>query len=94
MIDSDSLFVAYVDGELDTLTAQKVEALLAVDLHALQRVQIFRATASILRAAYDEDFYAEKKPAQVLPRWRDGPAGRGAARRAAHDRRRSGRCRD
>jgi anti-sigma factor RsiW len=71
MIDSNFLFVAYVDGELDASTAQKVEALLASDPHALQRVEMFRETAVMLRAACDDRFYAVKRPVPARGRsWR------------------------
>jgi anti-sigma factor RsiW len=71
MIGSDSILVAYVDGELDATTEQKVEALLAVDPHALKRVEMFRETAAMLRIACDDRFYAEKRSVPVLPRRRD-----------------------
>jgi anti-sigma factor RsiW len=71
MIDSDLLFVAYVDGELDASTTQKVKALLAIDSHALQRVEMFRETAVMLRAACDDRFYAVKRRGPTRGRsWR------------------------
>jgi anti-sigma factor RsiW len=70
MIDSDPVLVAYVDGELDASTARTVEALLAADPHASRRVEMFRETAVMLRAACDDRFYAEKRSVAVLPRWR------------------------
>ena len=68
LIKSDSLLVAYVDGELDAATAQEVEALLASDPQALQRVEMFRETAALLRAAFDDRFYAGKRPVPALRR--------------------------
>jgi anti-sigma factor RsiW len=60
MIRTDNMLVAYVDGELDPETAHRVEALLASDAEASQRVEIFRETAMLLRAACDERFYDDK----------------------------------
>jgi len=50
-MNPDRLLVAYVDGELDPDAAPDVEALLATDPHALQRVEMFRETAALLRDA-------------------------------------------
>jgi anti-sigma factor RsiW len=71
LIKSDSLLVAYVDGELDATTARKVEALLSSDPQALQRVEIFRETAALLRAACHDRFYVGERPIRALRRsWR------------------------
>lgn len=72
MLKSDSMLVAYVDGELDPATAQKVEALLATDARASERVRVFRETAAMLRTACDEHFYDDSKPVPVPARRRDG----------------------
>ena len=56
MLKSDSMLVAYVDGELDPATAQKVEALLATDARASERVRVFRETAAMLRAQHQFEF--------------------------------------
>ena len=59
MINPDPLLVADVDGELDPEAALKVEPLMA-DPHALQRVEMFRETAALLRDACGERFFARK----------------------------------
>jgi anti-sigma factor RsiW len=71
MLKSDSMLVAYVDGELDPATARKVEALLATDVQASRRVQMFRETAAMLRAACDEPLYEDKQYASVPVRRRN-----------------------
>jgi anti-sigma factor RsiW len=68
LIKRDPLLVAYVDGELDAATAQEVEALLAGDRRALQRVEMFRETAALLSAAFDDRFYVSKRPVPALRR--------------------------
>jgi anti-sigma factor RsiW len=70
-IDSDPLLVAYVDGELDASTAQEVEAMLASDPRARRHVEMFRETASLLRAACDERLYAVENVS--LPPRRQSP---------------------
>jgi anti-sigma factor RsiW len=70
MLKSDSLLVAYVDGELDPATARKVEALLATDAQASQRVKMFRETAAMLRVACDERLYEDGEDASVSARRR------------------------
>ena len=51
----DILLFAYVDGELDGAQRLPVEALLARDPAARQRVAQFRELNALLKAAYDED---------------------------------------
>jgi anti-sigma factor RsiW len=58
MINSDSLLVAYVDGELDRNAALDVEAGLATDPTASESVEMFRETAALLRDAYGDRFFA------------------------------------
>jgi anti-sigma factor RsiW len=72
MLKSDSMLVAYVDGELDPATARKVEALLVTDAQAAERVRMFRETAALLRAACDEQLYGDEEYASLparRPRW-------------------------
>jgi len=70
MINPDSLLVAYVDGELDPEAALKIEPLMATDPHALQRVEMFRQTAALLRDACADRFFAGKDPVTGPPRRR------------------------
>jgi anti-sigma factor RsiW len=58
MSDTNSLLVAYVDGELDPEAVSKVERLIATDAQARRTVEIYRETAVLLRAACAEGFYA------------------------------------
>ena len=51
----DIMLFAYVDGELDGAQRLPVEALLARDPAARQRVAQFRELNALLKAAYDED---------------------------------------
>jgi anti-sigma factor RsiW len=67
MINSDSLLVAYVDGELDPEATQKVEALLATDPHASQTIEMFRVTAALVRDACFDCLHPEKSPVLSLP---------------------------
>jgi anti-sigma factor RsiW len=66
MINSDHLLVAYVDGELDPAVAREVEAFLATDLQAVQKVAMFRETAALLREACDDRFFANDAPVPIL----------------------------
>jgi anti-sigma factor RsiW len=72
MINPDSLLVAYVDDELDRETALKVKVVLATDSHALQRVEMFRETAALLRDAFGDRFFARKCPVPGPPAGRAG----------------------
>jgi anti-sigma factor RsiW len=65
MNDTDSLLLAYVDGELEIAAVQAAERLIAVDARARRKVEMFRETASVLRAACSESFYLDGKG--VLP---------------------------
>ncbi len=56
--DRGPLLVAYVDGELDAAKTAEVELLLATDAQARRIVEAYRETASLLRAACSEGFYA------------------------------------
>jgi anti-sigma factor RsiW len=77
MMNPDRLLVAYVDGELGPDAAPEVEALLATDPHASQRVEMFRETAVLLRDACGDRFFAGKSP---FP----GPRRRRALRQRRH----------
>jgi anti-sigma factor RsiW len=66
----DSMLVAYVDGELDPATAQKVEALIATDAQASRRVKMFRETAAMLRAACDQRLYGKEYDSVAVQRHR------------------------
>jgi len=75
MTDTDSLLMAYVDGELDAAAAAAVERLLASDPAARRTVDIYRSTTALLRAACAEGVYADAAPApaaaprrRLLPR--------------------------
>lgn len=58
MSDTDALLVAYVDGELDAEATLEIEKLIAEDPRAQQAVELYRETASLLRAACGEHAYA------------------------------------
>ncbi len=58
MSDTDALLVAYVDGELDPETALEIERQIAADPRMQQRLEMYRETAGLLRAACSEHVYA------------------------------------
>ena len=60
--DRDGLLMAYADGELDAAAAAEVELLLAGDAGARQRVEAFRESAALVRAACAEGFYPQVRP--------------------------------
>jgi anti-sigma factor RsiW len=66
-MENEIRLMAYVDGELDPETAREVEALVAVDPEARRLVELFRDTATLLRSACAEQFYAESA-LPLLPR--------------------------
>ena len=68
MSGTDPLLVAYVDGELDAQAAREVERLIATDPQAREAVEMYRATAGLLRAACGEHVYAVAEPQRLLPR--------------------------
>jgi len=70
MINPDPLLVAYVDGELDSEAELEIAPLLATDPHALQRVEMFRETAALLRDTCGDRFFAGKGPLRGKPRQR------------------------
>lgn len=55
---SDVQLMAYADGELDAETMRAVEAVLGGDPQAHAKVEMFRQTGDLLRAACAEGFYA------------------------------------
>jgi anti-sigma factor RsiW len=57
MIISDTFLVAFADGELDPDTTRRVERLIAADPQARRKVEIYRETAMLLRAACHESLY-------------------------------------
>jgi anti-sigma factor RsiW len=67
MADVDSLLVAYADGELEPETIAEVESLLAANPHAAEKLQLFRETAALLRAACAEGFYGGPGSVITLP---------------------------
>src|SRR5690242_7260225 len=67
MADVDSLLVAYADGELEPETIAEVESLLAANPHAAEKLQVFRETAALLRAACAEGFYGGPGSVITLP---------------------------
>lgn len=50
----DRTLVAYVDGELGTGRSREIRIALSDDTDARVRVQIFRATSSMMRDAFAE----------------------------------------
>lgn len=75
----DTMLVAYVDGELDAVTARLVEEQLAASAAARERVEMFRETARLLRGALSEPEMLEVSPAltakvtRLAARHRPGP---------------------
>ena len=76
---NDSTLVAYVDGELDAEQARAVKAALTENPEARSRVEVFRETAALLQAAFDEPadepvapslLRAARKPGAMRRRWR------------------------
>jgi anti-sigma factor RsiW len=67
MTDTESLLMAYVDGELDAAAAAEVERLLASDPAARRSVDVYRGTAALLRAACAEGVYANGSAPSALP---------------------------
>lgn len=66
MSETETLLVAYVDGELDPEASREVERLIAEDTHARQGVERYRETAALLRAACGERAYA-KDAERLIP---------------------------
>jgi len=64
-MEKDIRLMAYVDGELGPDEAREVEELIASDAEAQRLVEQYRQTATLLRAACAETFYAN--PALRLP---------------------------
>jgi anti-sigma factor RsiW len=58
VIVSETLLVAFADGELDPETTRRVERMVAEDVAARRKVEIYRETAMLLRAACHESLYA------------------------------------
>jgi anti-sigma factor RsiW len=64
-IHLDQMLVAYVDGELDGESTAEVETRIAADPHVRSDIEMYRATAMLLRAACGEQHYAtapERRP--------------------------------
>jgi anti-sigma factor RsiW len=77
MTVTDTMLLAYVDGELDEAGVREVEQVIAGDAQARRTVEMYRDTASLLRAACGEQAYAagaaallplRARPRQALPR--------------------------
>lgn len=66
MTPSDTMLLAYVDGELDAAGVREIEQLLATDPQARRTVEMYRETAALLRAACGETVYATDT-ARLLP---------------------------
>jgi anti-sigma factor RsiW len=66
MTVTETMLLAYVDGELDAAGVAEVEALVAADPQARRTVEMYRDTASLLRAACGEAVYAPGV-ARLLP---------------------------
>ena len=66
MTATETMLLAYVDGELDAAGVREVEALIATDPQARRTVEMYRETAALLRAACGEAAYAAE-PARLLP---------------------------
>lgn len=66
MTATDTMLLAYVDGELDAAGVREVEQLLATDPQARRTVEMYRETAALLRAACAETVYAADT-ARLLP---------------------------
>lgn len=66
MTATDTMLLAYVDGELDAAGVREVEQLLANDPQARRTVEMYRETAGLLRAACSETVYAADA-ARLLP---------------------------
>ena len=64
-MENEIRLMAYVDGELEPEAAREVEALIATDPEARRLVEQFRETATLLRAACADGFYAD--PMMRLP---------------------------
>lgn len=50
----DVMLMAYVDGEVDAVTAREIEAAISSDATLAARVAMFRQTASLMRGAFTE----------------------------------------
>jgi surface antigen len=70
----DVTLVAYADGELDAETRREVEAALAEDSEARERVRALRESASLLRGALNE-FHHSPVPERLVEAVRRHPAG-------------------
>lgn len=79
----DQTLMAYVDGELDPMQVHTVEQLIARDPALQARVQEYRDSVALLRAACAETFYADGSdtawtplapPASFMPARRLAPA--------------------
>jgi anti-sigma factor RsiW len=67
MIVTDCLLVAYADDELDPDTSQRVETLLEGAAEMRRKVEIFRETAALLRAACASDAAPTEAAGEVVP---------------------------
>jgi anti-sigma factor RsiW len=68
MDDLELTLIAYADGELDPIEVQELEQRLAQDPALRARVQEYRDSAAILRAACAENFYTDGMAHLLLPR--------------------------
>lgn len=57
MTATDTMLLAYVDGELDSAGIGEVERLIAADPQARRTVEMYQKTAALLRAACGEAMY-------------------------------------
>jgi anti-sigma factor RsiW len=58
----DGTLVAFVDSELDAVTARKVEAAIAVDREMNRKVELLRLSGSIVREAFRSPEYERVSP--------------------------------
>jgi anti-sigma factor RsiW len=74
MMLDDNALVAFADGELGAATAHEVEAIIAEDPAALNRVAMFRTTADWMRGAFDSPAIRVAQPAATVVALEPAPA--------------------
>ena len=55
----DVMLMAYVDGEVDAVTARQIERAVGADPALAERVRMFRESAAVLRGAYAESLHED-----------------------------------
>ena len=66
MID-DTTLIAYVDGELDPQTCTEVEAILATDKAARDKVRALFESTALVRAAFNHALYGSSPEVKIRP---------------------------